>query len=61
MISIIFLTLKHFFPYQVFCGTPVSKTDGCGGVLVEVSGTGDPLWPLPLLPHGAQGPPRNTI
>ena len=42
MFSIIFLTVQHFSPYQV-CGTPVSKTDGCGGVLVEAGrGLGPP-------------------
>lgn len=60
MVSIISLRVKLFFsPRRVFWRTPISKTDGCGVVLVEIGvGLETSLQPSPLLREGTQGPSR---
>lgn len=63
MVSIISLRVKLFFsPRRVFWRTPISKTDGCGVVLVEIGvGLETSLQPSPLLLKEPRGPPGNTI
>lgn len=60
MVSIIFLTVKLFFsPQRVFWRAPISETDGCGVVLVEIGvGLETSLQPSPLLLEGTQGPSK---